>query len=77
MPTYLFKCDECENRFESIRPMAERDRPAECPECGSRNTHRRIAMPAAVIDWRDSDSLANVKRFREPATSGLQQRRSV
>ncbi len=36
MPTYLYKCDECENEFEEIHRIAERKLPVDkiCGTCG-------------------------------------------
>ena len=37
MPTYQYRCEECEKTFERTETMAEHDvvKP-QCPKCGSR-----------------------------------------
>ena len=35
MPTYEFKCRECDSLASLTRKMDERNLPAECPSCGS------------------------------------------
>lgn len=39
MPTYEYKCDDCEYAFEKILPMARSKEPQDCPECEG-STHR-------------------------------------
>ncbi len=34
MPVYEYYCDRCQNTYDSIRPMSQRDDPPPCPECG-------------------------------------------
>jgi len=34
MPIYEYSCKSCQERFDSIRPMSQRDEPATCPGCG-------------------------------------------
>lgn len=36
MPTYEYRCLECDEDFEISCHMAERDEKAVCPNCGSR-----------------------------------------
>lgn len=45
MPTYEYKCKECENRFERFQKMTD---PAvtECPECGG--AVRKLLHPPAI-----------------------------
>ena len=45
MPLYEYHCDECDNEFESLQSIRERD-DAECPECGTRA--RRLLSGFAV-----------------------------
>ncbi len=32
MPTYTYKCNECEHQFEIVQKMTD-DKLVECPEC--------------------------------------------
>ena len=34
MPVYEYRCNRCQQTYESIRPFSKRDDPAPCPECG-------------------------------------------
>ncbi len=34
MPVYTYRCDECGEQFEKVRPMSRAGEPHECPECG-------------------------------------------
>jgi putative FmdB family regulatory protein len=43
MALYEYKCAECEERFDLMRPMSAADDPAECPECGSEDSRRVIS----------------------------------
>jgi putative FmdB family regulatory protein len=37
MPTYQYRCEECEKTFERTETMAEHDvAEPQCPKCGSR-----------------------------------------
>jgi putative FmdB family regulatory protein len=45
MPNYDYGCPEC-GLFSMARPMAEYDRPQDCPDCGA-SAHRVLTgMPA-------------------------------
>ena len=35
MALYEYRCRECKEGFDLMRPMSEADEPAECPGCGS------------------------------------------
>ncbi len=48
MALYEYKCVECEERFDKMRPMSESDSPAECPECGSGGSRRVISNFASI-----------------------------
>ncbi len=48
MPVYEYVCTTCRNRFEKLRPMAEMDDEAPCPDCGSQ-TSRALSVFAAFI----------------------------
>jgi len=34
MPTYEYRCSQCNNTFETIRSYAERESDVLCPKCG-------------------------------------------
>ncbi len=48
MALYEYKCAECEERFDLMRPMSAADEVAECPECGSAESRRVISNFASI-----------------------------
>ena len=34
MPVYEYHCQDCQHRYESMRPVSRMDEPAPCPKCG-------------------------------------------
>jgi len=44
MPLYEYKCTECEERFELIRKIANRNKSVQCPYCGI-NITPKLQMP--------------------------------
>jgi putative FmdB family regulatory protein len=48
MALYEYKCAECDERFDLMRPMSESDTAAECPECGSERSQRVISNFASI-----------------------------
>lgn len=44
MPFYEYSCPKCKATFELLRPMARRDDPAPCPECGHEKVKRELPM---------------------------------
>lgn len=45
MPTYDYRCDDCGD-FALMRPMAQRDEPVGCPQCGKAAARALVAAPA-------------------------------
>lgn len=43
MPIYEYLCQDCENKFETIRGMNQADSPIECAQCHSRKTKRMLS----------------------------------
>ena len=48
MALYEYKCAECEDHFDLMRPMSDADKPADCPECGSTESRRVISNFASI-----------------------------
>ena len=48
MALYEYKCAECEERFDLMRPMSAADDSAPCPECGSADSRRVISNFATI-----------------------------
>lgn len=47
MPTYEYKCKDCNTTFEVQQPIWARREGAKCPGCGSKNTERLISRFSA------------------------------
>ena len=65
MPVYEYVCASCRNRFEKLRPMANMDDEAPCPECGS-ETSRALSVFAAFM----TDSYGNTRASFNLGDSG-------
>ncbi len=48
MALYEYKCSDCEERFELMRPMSAADDPAPCPDCGGEESRRLISNFASI-----------------------------
>jgi putative FmdB family regulatory protein len=57
MPLYEYLCEECEARFERLRPLSAMDDPASCPE-GHWAGRRVISIFSAVS--KDSSGEPNL-----------------
>lgn len=54
MPSYDFKCDDCDHRFTLTVSVSEYEkRSPECPQCKSNNVKRTIT-PFSVITSKKS-----------------------
>ena len=40
MPIYEYRCKNCDERFEAIRPIGDRARNVICPECGKKRAEK-------------------------------------
>lgn len=70
MPTYDYACAGCGN-FDAIRSLAERDRPADCPDCGAAAERVFVAAPhLALMEAGTRVAMATNERARhEPKSS--------
>ena len=48
MPYYEYRCLACNTRFDLLRPIAQRNAPATCPQCQEPNSERLISLPMAL-----------------------------
>ena len=73
MPTYQYKCNECENEFEEIHRIADREVPVDtlCEICGQGNMKLIPQLPSMVSmrdGWRrhtdegGKDTLREIKK---------------
>ncbi len=50
MPTYTYKCSNCQRPFEIVHAMSNLEEPLpNCQYCGSKNTYRVIANVFAIL----------------------------
>ncbi|MGQ9627215.1 MAG: FmdB family zinc ribbon protein [Anaerolineae bacterium] len=48
MPIYEYYCQDCQGKFEALRPMSQADEPIACGRCRGNNTKRVISLFSAV-----------------------------
>ncbi len=48
MPTYEYECRSCQTNFEAEQRISDPPR-ADCPSCGSGDTHRLISLSTFVL----------------------------
>ncbi len=48
MPTYDYKCENCNNAFEFFQSMKE-DPITLCPQCGHNSLKKMVSLPAGLI----------------------------
>jgi putative FmdB family regulatory protein len=58
MPIYEYCCQDCEQKFEKMRPMSQADAEAPCPQCGSGHTRRGLSLFAAFSRGNGGSSQA-------------------
>jgi len=58
MPTYEYRCTDCENDFALEASVAEYENSLDedCPECGSRETTRRLGSVLISTGRSDADT---------------------
>ena len=47
MPLYEYECQECGNRFETLRPVDGDDAEVRCPACGAGGVERKLSTFAS------------------------------
>jgi len=47
MPIYEYQCDDCDTRFEMLRPRSKADKPPVCKNCQGSHTSRAVSRFAA------------------------------
>jgi putative FmdB family regulatory protein len=43
MPTYVYKCSDCNNKFEVFHKSTNSAEEVKCPDCGSEKSEKMIA----------------------------------
>lgn len=58
MPIYVFRCEDCGEKFERLQKLSDPD-PDTCPNCGKRHTvHKQVTAPVfrlAGSGWYETD----------------------
>lgn len=52
MPIYEYQCDDCDTRFEMLRPRSKADNPPACKNCQGTHTSRAVSRFAAHSDGK-------------------------
>jgi putative FmdB family regulatory protein len=47
MPIYEYRCKACGERFEALRPVGDRGKSLDCPECGRKGPEKLPSVFAA------------------------------
>ena len=50
MPLYEYECEVCDNKFDSIESVVNRDNDQECPVCRFVKTHRVVSASNFIIN---------------------------
>lgn len=75
VPTYVYRCTECEHEFEVFAKMSDQPRARKCPVCGNR-AQRQISGGAGflfkgegfyITDYRSEEYRTKAKADREPS----------
>ncbi|HET7161682.1 MAG TPA: zinc ribbon domain-containing protein [Rhodanobacteraceae bacterium] len=79
MPIYVFRCDDCGEKFERLQKLSDPD-PDTCPNCGKRDTvHRQVTAPAfrlAGSGWYETDFKSDKERKHNLAGDAAQPKES-
>lgn len=57
MPIYVFRCDDCGEKFERLQKLSDTD-PDTCPNCGKHTVRRQVTAAAfrlAGSGWYETD----------------------
>ncbi len=60
MPIYEYICEDCHQKFESMRPFSQADAPISCTNCKSTHTHRTVSKCFAKSDSTGTNYSVNV-----------------
>jgi putative FmdB family regulatory protein len=70
MALYEYKCSECEEQFDVMRPMTAADEPAQCPECGGTESRRLISNFTSITPGASTLSTNPVRDARIASGGG-------
>tara|TARA_R110000824_G_scaffold111593_1_gene260207 strand:+ start:1529 stop:1915 length:387 start_codon:yes stop_codon:yes gene_type:complete len=49
MPTYEYRCEECQSEFDKVLPMARYNEPQECPSCKHNPAKKLVSVGSGFI----------------------------
>ncbi len=58
MPIYEYVCDDCDLKFELLRPFSQSDKDADCPKC--HHSVKRVPSTFACFSTNESGESAPV-----------------
>jgi putative FmdB family regulatory protein len=58
VPIYEYRCKQCQQRFDLMRRLAQRDALAPCPNCGSKKTARVTIQRFATVSGAAPEAAA-------------------
>lgn len=53
MPIYDFICNKCEQKFEKLVKMADREKEVDCPNCNGGKAHMTVSPVRIALDGCD------------------------
>ncbi len=72
MPIYVFRCDDCGEKFDRLQKLSDPD-PSTCPHCGKHHVRRQVTAPAfrlAGSGWYETDFKSDKEKKHNLAGDG-------
>lgn len=72
MPIYVFRCEDCGEKFDRLQKLSDAD-PDTCPHCGKRHVRRQVTAPAfrlAGSGWYETDFKSDKEKKHNLAGDG-------
>lgn len=63
MPTYEYRCENCQEQFEVIQPTYARAEDTACPKCQAKKATRLMSMFASKIVGTHKPGFAEMKAY--------------
>jgi len=85
MPTYEYKCENCEHQFEHFQPITSKSL-RKCPECGKNKLIRLIGSGAGIIfkgtgfyqtDYRSDSYKKSAASDKKPSSTTTEKKDST
>lgn len=72
MPIYVFRCEDCGEKFDRLQKLSDAD-PDTCPHCGKHHVRRQVTAPAfrlAGSGWYETDFKSDKEKKHNLASDG-------